>query len=169
MSIYSENAENMFDYFLNLAGYKNLASDYNKEDTLQLIGQQQLDFVQCERKKQDKDTKWHLISVAKIIDWCCHVDSIISPNGCDKWGFDVTLNPEKVTRKVNTLKQFSYLWKCLGISKMAVVLVVKPENFDGIIFLSDEQKEMIVDTLVEDIIYPMDEQSSEVRKYVFFL
>ncbi len=170
MSTNSKKAENMFINLLELVGYKNLQPDYNKEQIIALINKtypNALDYCVQQRAKQKLQTKWNIIPINLIIDWVCGVDAIISPDGNTKWGFDVTTDASKISKKLNKLREFDKLWKILGITKVGVILLEIPNEFEGITLLTEEDKERLVNSFLEDVIYAMDDQTSEVRTHFF--
>lgn len=161
----------MFDSMLTLAGYSNIACDFDKQlllTTADSVRPGRVTNVEAKRKEAGKQTKWSVTSAKTILDWVYGVDTVIAPCGTNnptKFGFDVTLNPDEVKKKVEKLKAFAPLWKAVGITKVAVVLIVPPKDF-GFVLLTEEQKETLVDQLLENVIYPMDEQSTLVRSYI---
>ena len=171
MSDNSYVAENMFDYILREAGFKNLAYNYEAEKLLQIaeeVRPGRVKNVEEQRNSVGKQTRWRLTSGKTILDWVYGIDTVIAPEGesnSKRFGFDVTLDPTEVKHKIEKLKSFNPLWKAIGIKKTAVVLLVVPKDF-GFNLLSNPQKENLVEQLLENIIYPMDEQTTPVRSYI---
>ncbi len=158
----------MFEHFLSLAGYVDVSSTYNKEQLLQTahaVRPGRVENVEQQRSKAGKTTRWSVINPKLIINWVFGLDAIIEAAPGVRFGFDVTLNPEKVAEKVEKMRSFAPLWKALGVSKVAVVLLVPPAEF-GLALLTDSRREQITDELLEQVIYALDEQQVEVRSYV---
>jgi hypothetical protein len=160
----------MFEHFLSLAGYVDVSSTYNKEQLLQTahaVCPGRVENVEQQRSSAFKTTRWSVINPKLIIeiDWVFGLDAIIEAASGVRFGFDVTLNPEKVASKVEKMRSFAPLWKALGVSKVAVVLLVPPAEL-GLALLSDSRREQITDELLEQVIYALDDQQVEVRSYV---
>lgn len=167
----SKTAENMFDSILNTAGLCNLANAYSTQQLIQIantIRPGRVQNVEQQRAKAGKQTKWNVTPAKLVLDWVYGIDTLIAPEGesnSKRFGFDVTLNPNEVKSKVAKLKDFAPLWKATGINKVAVVLLVVPNDF-GIGLLTPDEQASLADELLEQLIYPMDEQSVDVRQYV---
>lgn len=162
----------MFDSILQLAGLRNVGDTYNTQNVLAIANATRpgrVQNVEQKRKADGKQTKWNVTPAKAVIDWVYGIDTIIAPSGeADplRFGFDVTLDPQAVAGKVQKLKSFIPLWKALGIQKVAVVLLVVPPEF-GFGLLTPDDQEKLVDELLDQLIYPMDEQTTDVRQYVF--
>lgn len=165
----SKAAEVMFDSILQIAGYANIANEFNKEyllSTADRVRPGRTTNVENKRKDVGKQTKWSVTSAKTVLDWVYGIDTVIAPSSNSlKFGFDVTLDPSKVKDKVDKLKSFAPLWQAVGITKAAVILIIPPKEF-GFALLTEEQKENLIDQLLENVVYPMDEQSTLVRSYI---
>jgi hypothetical protein len=159
--------EKMFTQLLELAGYSNVARQFDKEDLMRKAGNQ-LDFVKGKRSEQGRNTNWNVIPSALILDWVYSIDCVIDADGRGSlFGFDVTLDPSKVSKKIHNLKCKTSLHQSIGISKTAVVLLVPNSTDWGIGLLSSSDRDVLVDHLLDQVIYPMDEDKGVgVRAYV---
>lgn len=157
----------MFSQLMELAGYENKALGFNKALLLAQAGKQ-LGFVASKRKEQGRNTNWDVLSSALILDWVYSLDYVIDANGRgDLFGFDVTMNPQMVGKKVENLKNKVQMHQSIGISKSAVVLLTPSGPDWGIGLLSPDQQDELVDRLLDQVIYPMDEDKGVgVRAYI---
>jgi hypothetical protein len=169
-------AEVMFSEILKGAGYKDLAPSFDK-NTLLNVGRElrpgSMSKVEEEFKRQGRAFKWHLMPERFILDRIFAVDSIVAPSGQRgvNFAFDVTLNPEEVTSKVEKHRHLynTGVWDKagLGIVKSAVILLIPSpswQNCWGWGLLSEAQKDALTEELI-DILVAMDERTSIVTKW----
>lgn len=166
MSVYSKGAERMFEKVLDIVYYKDLSPTYDRDLLLKVTEEKNpgwLERVKQKRKEVGKSTSWRVAKSKDIIDLVYGLDSIIAPGGNDslRFGFDVTLNSERVEEKKRKLTKYP-LWKELRIQKVAVVLLVLKSK--EIKILSDEEEEERKDAILE-IIFSMDENPEEVQTF----
>jgi hypothetical protein len=159
--------EKMFTQLLELAGYSNVAHQFDKAVLMNKAGNQ-LDFVKGKRAEQGRNTNWNVISSPLILDWVYSIDCVIDADGRGAlFGFDVTMDSSKVGQKIHNLKCKTSMHQSVGISKTAVVLLVPHTTDWGIGLLSPSEKDALVDCLLDQVIYPMDEDTGVgVRAYV---
>jgi hypothetical protein len=159
--------ERMFTQLLEVAGYSNVAHQFDKTILMEKAGNQ-MDFVKGKRSEQGRNTNWNVIPSALILDWVFSIDCVIDADGRGSlFGFDVTMDASKVGQKIHNLKCKEALHKSVGITKTAVVLLVPHSTDWGIGLLSPSERDELVDRLLDQVIYPMDEDNGVgVRAYI---
>ncbi len=176
MSISSDAVENMWRSILMEAGYIDLASTFDKKTLLSIAQELRsgpMEKVEKDFKGRGRAFKWEVMSQRFILDRLYAVDSIIAPTGQEgvNFAFDVTLNPQDVTKKVEKhlfLNEKVWPNAGLGIVKSAVVLLIPEPNWGtqwGWGLCSKSQKEALVDEAI-DILVAMEERTSIVTKWV---
>jgi len=164
-------AEKIMEELLNCAGYTDVSHLYSTKDLLTKAEEIKPGWVaqiEEERRKKLKETNWDYIPPRLVFDWVYGIDYLIAPQGVTRptrFGFDITVDPQKVIHKHNRFVDNHMLWRAIGITKVGVVLVLQ-EGDKGFRLLDGEEVEERVDRLLNDVIFLMAENKSSIGKYV---
>lgn len=169
-------AENMFREILSAARFPDVTSEYNSGKLLDIARQYRSDAmakVESDFAKQGRLLNWNYSSPGFIIDCLFSLDSVIAPCGSsnpERFGFDVTLNPAEVYKKVKKLRKPQHIYQHLGVTRCAVILLIPSPNWNNVWgwgLLNNMQKEALVERVV-DLIYEMAESNLAVSEHTVY-
>lgn len=164
-----KTGETMLNLALEQAGCGDISSRYKSTELLAIadrVRPGRVDNVKLQRSGSGKSTRWEVTPAKSIIDWVYGLDLIINPVPGKVFGYGVTCNPEAIASKISKLKDFTPLWKEIGIDKVGVIYITSKNDDWGWACLTPSQKDEIVDKVLDSIVYATDESPEEsVRVY----
>jgi hypothetical protein len=159
-----KTGEKMLDLVLQAAGCPDVSSSFDREQLLSLaqeLRHGRLDNVAAKRQAAGKTTRWSCTPSKLILDWVYGLDLVVKPTPTTTFAYDVTCDSSKVTQKLQKLREFRPLWSGLGIQKVGVILVIHSQQDWGWGALTPTQRDDMVDTVLDSVIYATDEASKD--------
>jgi hypothetical protein len=154
--------EEVMEYLFTSLGLKDLRSEYVKKQLIATANQIRNGRVDNVASKIKHFHGWDAVGSEFIIDRVYGLDYIaeVKPSN-QRIAFDFTTDPTKLAEKISKAKEFSPLWKSLGVEKVVVLLTVYPESEDqGLAFYNKDEAQDDILGVVYDAIENAEEVSS---------
>jgi hypothetical protein len=128
------------EYILKSLGLTDLRSSYEWKQLIATADRIRPGRADNVASKTRNFRNWHELGSEFIIDRVYGIDYITEMKGSNqRVAFDFTTNPEEVKSKIDKMKEFTPLWKSMGIDKVVVLLTVYPEGEDtGLLFIEKD-------------------------------
>jgi hypothetical protein len=143
-------------FILNSLGYDDLRSTFNSKQLIEQARQVNPDLVDLAARKIEHFRSWEYYGSQFVIGRVYGLDYIIEVDPEKlKIGFKFVTSKDEVDLKVEKASDLMPLWKCLGVSKVIILLIVYPDiQGQGLVFYDKDnaQDELlgVIFTAIED-------------------
>jgi hypothetical protein len=155
---------NEAEFLLGSLGLEDLTSKYDYKQlvaTASQINPQRLESVAGTFKNF---RGWASYGASLIIDRVYGLDYIADiKSTTERIGFCFITNPNQVVGEVENAQTYSLLWKSLGVTKVAILLVVYPDAEGFVLYDKDKSQDNMLGVIMDVVKSNLDVISAEVH------